>query len=65
MDLLASAVASDVIGRCRFFLVGRYHKHAAVSNLARLHRLLLRARAVVEEAESRHTTNERQHARAA
>ncbi|KAL6627631.1 hypothetical protein ACP70R_031357 [Stipagrostis hirtigluma subsp. patula] len=57
MDVLASAVASDLIGRCLSFLIARYQRHAAVSNLARLHRLLLRARAVVEEAEARHVTN--------
>lgn len=54
---MASAVVSDLVGRCLSFLIARYQKHAAVSNLARLHRLLLRARAVVEEAETRHITN--------
>ncbi|XP_062208787.1 uncharacterized protein LOC133910296 [Phragmites australis] len=57
MDVLVTAVTSDLIGRCVSFLIARYQKHATVSNLARLHRLLLRARTVVEEAEARHVTN--------
>ncbi|RCV24102.1 hypothetical protein SETIT_5G057500v2 [Setaria italica] len=57
MDALASAVVSDLIGRCLSFLIARYQKHAAASKLGRLHRLLLRARAVIEEAETRHITN--------
>jgi hypothetical protein len=59
-DFLAREVVSHLIGRCLSFLIATYQKHTAASNLARLRRgtgrLLLRARAIVEDAETRHAT---------
>jgi hypothetical protein len=54
-----SAVASDLISRFISFLLQKSQQahRAAVNNTARLQRLLLRARAVVEEADRRRIAN--------
>ncbi|TVT98620.1 hypothetical protein EJB05_31894, partial [Eragrostis curvula] len=58
MDVLLSAVASDVIGRLVSFLISKYQEPSATADAAaKLQRALLRARAVVEEAEGRQIAN--------
>ncbi|KAL6850546.1 hypothetical protein ACP4OV_021173 [Aristida adscensionis] len=56
MDALLSAVASELVGRFISFLLSRCQTDAAPDDAARLRRLLLRASAVVEEADSRLVT---------
>ncbi|KAL6850542.1 hypothetical protein ACP4OV_021169 [Aristida adscensionis] len=57
MEVLMSAVASDLIGRLVSFLIGKYLDPGAADGNVRLHRALLRARTVVEEAEGRQIGN--------
>ncbi|TVU06988.1 hypothetical protein EJB05_47026, partial [Eragrostis curvula] len=60
MNVLLSAVASDLIGRLMSFLVGKYKEASATDDhdtAVRLQRALLRARVVVEEAEGRQIAN--------
>ncbi|KAL6849891.1 hypothetical protein ACP4OV_020518 [Aristida adscensionis] len=57
MEALLSAVASDLIGRLVSFLIGNYLDPGAADGTVRLHRALLRARTVVEEAEGRQIAN--------
>ncbi|KAL6627632.1 hypothetical protein ACP70R_031358 [Stipagrostis hirtigluma subsp. patula] len=56
MDALLSAVASDLVGRFISFLVARFQPPDDPDDAARLRRLLLRAGAVVEEADARLVT---------
>ncbi|KAL6851733.1 hypothetical protein ACP4OV_020297 [Aristida adscensionis] len=60
MEMLISAVIGDLISRSMSFVVGKYSckQDPAEENLQRLHRLLQRACAIVEEAEGRHVTNQ-------
>jgi hypothetical protein len=53
MDALLSAVASDLIGRLVSFVIGKYQERGAADTAVRLHRVLLRARVIVEESEGR------------
>ncbi|KAF0919505.1 hypothetical protein E2562_029624 [Oryza meyeriana var. granulata] len=58
MDVLLSAVASDLVGRLLSFLIGKFQEPPAGDNDgARLQRLLQRARVVLEEAEGRQVTS--------
>ncbi|KAL6849889.1 hypothetical protein ACP4OV_020516 [Aristida adscensionis] len=57
MEALLSAVASDLIGRLVSFLIGNCLDHGVTDATVRLQRALLRARAVVEEAEGRQMGN--------
>ncbi|KAL6849890.1 hypothetical protein ACP4OV_020517 [Aristida adscensionis] len=57
MEALLSAVASDLIGRLVSFLIGNYLDPVVTDATVRLKRGLLRARAVVEEAEGRQMGN--------
>ncbi|KAB8083276.1 hypothetical protein EE612_005412 [Oryza sativa] len=60
MDTFFSAVLGDLLSRSISFMVDSYYqKHQGVEeNLQCLHRLLLRIQAIVEEADSRHITNQ-------
>ncbi|OEL24389.1 hypothetical protein BAE44_0014590 [Dichanthelium oligosanthes] len=59
MEVVLSAVASDLVGRLISFLIGKYQERGATEDdAARLQRALLRARAVVEEAEGRQIANQ-------
>ncbi|CAO2207759.1 unnamed protein product [Urochloa humidicola] len=57
MDVLLSAVATDLVGRVISFLVRKYQEPGATEDAVRLQRALLRAGAVVEEAEGRQIVN--------
>ncbi|RLM92191.1 disease resistance protein RGA2-like [Panicum miliaceum] len=57
MDVVVSAVAADLVGRLIAFLVRKYQEPGAAEDAARLRRALLRAGAVVEEAEGRQIAN--------
>ncbi|KAL6626497.1 hypothetical protein ACP70R_030223 [Stipagrostis hirtigluma subsp. patula] len=57
MEVLLSAVASDLIGRLVSFVIRKYQDPSATDDVARLQRALLRAGAVVEEAEGRQIAN--------
>ncbi|CAO2203080.1 unnamed protein product [Urochloa humidicola] len=57
MDVLLSAVATDLVGRVISFLVRKYQEPGATKDAIRLQRALLRAGAVVEEAEGRQIAN--------
>ncbi|KAL6627630.1 hypothetical protein ACP70R_031356 [Stipagrostis hirtigluma subsp. patula] len=57
MEVLLSAVASDLVGRLVSFLVNKYQDPGAADDIARLQRALLRASAIVEEAEGRQIAN--------
>jgi hypothetical protein len=60
MELAMSAVTGELVSRFVSFLVNKYHSGRAYSEdkqLEKLHRLLLRARTVVEEADGRYITN--------
>ncbi|CAO2161996.1 unnamed protein product [Urochloa humidicola] len=58
MEALLSAVASDLVGRLVSFLISKFQEPgSAAADVVRLQRALLRARAVVEEAEVRQVIN--------
>ncbi|CAL4957404.1 unnamed protein product [Urochloa decumbens] len=58
MEALLSAVASDLVGRLVSFLISKFQEPLGSSGgVVRLQRALLRARAVVEEADARLVTN--------
>ncbi|RLN24490.1 hypothetical protein C2845_PM07G05220 [Panicum miliaceum] len=59
MDAVISAVVTDLISRFISFILQKSHQahRAAANNTPRLQRLLLRARAVVEEADGRRIAN--------
>ncbi|CAO2203083.1 unnamed protein product [Urochloa humidicola] len=58
MEALLSAVASDLVGRLVSFLVSKFQEPGSTGDVVvRLQSALLRARAVVEEAEGRQVTN--------
>ncbi|KAL6849886.1 hypothetical protein ACP4OV_020513 [Aristida adscensionis] len=59
MELLLSAVASDLIGRLVSFIIRRHQEPGGtMDDIDRLQRALLRAGAIVEEAESRQIANQ-------
>ncbi|EEC71401.1 hypothetical protein OsI_03557 [Oryza sativa Indica Group] len=60
MDTFFSAVLGDLLGRSISFIVDSYYQqHQGVEeNLQKLHHVLLRIQAIVEEASSRHITNQ-------
>uniref|UniRef100_A0A0E0JNE3 Disease resistance N-terminal domain-containing protein n=1 Tax=Oryza punctata TaxID=4537 RepID=A0A0E0JNE3_ORYPU len=60
MDTFLSAVLGDLLSRSISFMIDRYYQqHQGVEeNLQRLHCLLLRIQAIVEEADSRHIKNQ-------
>lgn len=58
MNILLSALASDIVSRFISSLVVKYQRQSTTDKLARLQQLLLRARTVVEEAEGRHISNQ-------
>ncbi|KAL6845635.1 hypothetical protein ACP4OV_025130 [Aristida adscensionis] len=60
MDILVSAAVSELISRSASFLLKKCWRRqpGAEKNLQRLSRLLLRAHAIVEEAEGRRITNQ-------
>ncbi|EEC71399.1 hypothetical protein OsI_03553 [Oryza sativa Indica Group] len=60
MDTIFSAVLGDLFSRSISFVIDIYHHHhqGGVENLQQLHRMLLRIKAVVEEADSRCITNQ-------
>ncbi|KAL6592362.1 hypothetical protein ACP70R_049415 [Stipagrostis hirtigluma subsp. patula] len=57
MEVLLSAVDSDLIGRLVSFLIRKYQDPGAADDIVSLQRALLRASAVVEEAEGRQIAN--------
>ncbi|KAF0895882.1 hypothetical protein E2562_016605 [Oryza meyeriana var. granulata] len=58
MDILISAVASDLVSRCISYLVQKYGKqHTTEGDLKRLKSILLRIHTIVEEAEARQIRN--------
>lgn len=58
MDVVISALASDIISRFMSFLISKYGNNSCLMNkLERLQHLLLRVHMVVEEAEGRYITN--------
>jgi hypothetical protein len=58
MDIVISAVASELVSRFISFLSKQYSGHACLKqNLEELQRLLLRAHTIVEEAEGRYVSN--------
>ncbi|KAL6850543.1 hypothetical protein ACP4OV_021170 [Aristida adscensionis] len=58
MEVLLSAVASDLMGRLVSFLISKFQEPSGtMDDVVRLQQVLLRAVAVVEEAEGRHITN--------
>jgi len=57
MEVLLSAVASDLVGRLVSFLISKFAEPGSTDDVVRLQRSLLRARAVVEEAEARQCEN--------
>ncbi|BAS74083.1 Os01g0721100 [Oryza sativa Japonica Group] len=61
MDTIFSAVLGDLFSRSISFVIDIYHHHhqgGVEENLQQLHRMLLRIKAVVEEADSRCITNQ-------
>uniref|UniRef100_A0A0E0C7C4 Disease resistance N-terminal domain-containing protein n=1 Tax=Oryza meridionalis TaxID=40149 RepID=A0A0E0C7C4_9ORYZ len=60
MDTFFSAVLGDLLSRSVSFLINRYHQQQkdAEENQQRLHRVLLRIEATVEEADRRCITNQ-------
>ncbi|KAL5227935.1 hypothetical protein ABZP36_016200 [Zizania latifolia] len=58
MDMLLSALASDIASRIISFLVAKYQKQASTEKMIRLHQLLLRARTIIQEADCRHISNQ-------
>jgi len=57
MEVLLSAVASDLVGRLVSFLISKFAEPGSTDDVVRLQRSLLRAQAVVEEAEARQVTS--------
>ncbi|PUZ57433.1 hypothetical protein GQ55_5G430300 [Panicum hallii var. hallii] len=57
MEVLLSAVASDLVGRLISFLISKFPERGSTDDVVRLQRSLLRARAVVEKAEARQVTS--------
>ena len=58
MEVLLSAVASDIVGRLVSFLISKFQEAGSTDDdVVRLQRALLRARVVVEEAKARQVTN--------
>jgi len=57
MEVLLSAVASDLVGRLVSFLISKFAEPGSTDDVVRLQRSLLRARVVVEEAEARQLTS--------
>ncbi|CAL4957406.1 unnamed protein product [Urochloa decumbens] len=59
MEALLSAVASDLVGRLVSFLITKFQEPSGSTDggILTLQRALLRARVIVEEAESRQVTN--------
>uniref|UniRef100_A0A0E0JND9 Disease resistance N-terminal domain-containing protein n=1 Tax=Oryza punctata TaxID=4537 RepID=A0A0E0JND9_ORYPU len=60
MDAFFSAVLGDLLSRSISFMVDSYYQQnqGVEENLQQLQRLLLRIQAIVEEADSRHITNQ-------
>ncbi|XP_062208566.1 putative disease resistance protein RGA3 [Phragmites australis] len=61
MELLLSAIATDVLSRALYMVIQKYRRCKAEETeqkLQRLQRVLLRIAATVEEAEGRHITNQ-------
>ncbi|KAF0918121.1 hypothetical protein E2562_022707 [Oryza meyeriana var. granulata] len=60
MDTFFSAVLGDLLSRSMSFVIDRYHQQQqdVEENLQRLHRVLLRIQAIVEEADARCITNQ-------
>lgn len=55
---LSSAILGDLVSLSISVMVDRYWNQPCVDEtLRRLHQLLVRSRAIVEEAEGRHLTN--------
>ncbi|XP_066314118.1 disease resistance protein RGA2-like [Miscanthus floridulus] len=58
MEVLLSAVASDIVSRLVSFLISKFQEAGSTDDdVVRLQRALLRARVVVEEAEARQVSN--------
>ncbi|CAO2185093.1 unnamed protein product [Urochloa humidicola] len=58
MEVLLSAVASDLVGRVVSFLISKFQEPGSTDDVVRLQRALLRARVVVEEADARQVANQ-------
>ncbi|KAL6899294.1 hypothetical protein ACP4OV_005952 [Aristida adscensionis] len=60
MDIFVSAVLGDLVSRSISFVVNKYYRQqkGMEENLERLHRVMLRTQAIVEEADRRHITNQ-------
>ncbi|KAF0916316.1 hypothetical protein E2562_005919 [Oryza meyeriana var. granulata] len=58
MDILLSALASDVASRIISFLVAKYRKQTTMDKMITLQQLLLRARTIIEEADGRYISNQ-------
>jgi hypothetical protein len=63
MDIVLSAVASELVSRFMSFIISKYRDQARLKekkkNLELLRQLLLRVHTVVEEAEGRYIRNSR------
>ncbi|RLN23440.1 hypothetical protein C2845_PM07G05240 [Panicum miliaceum] len=57
MEVLLSALASNLVDRLISFLISKFPEPGSTDDVVRLQRSLLRARAVVEEAEARQVTS--------
>lgn len=58
MDILLTALASDISSRVISFLVAKYRKQNTMDKMIRLHRLLLRAFTIIEEVDGRYISNQ-------
>lgn len=58
MDIIFSALASEIASRTISFIVAKYQKQTTMDKTIRLHQLLLRARTIIEEADGRHISNQ-------
>ncbi|KAF0916318.1 hypothetical protein E2562_005921 [Oryza meyeriana var. granulata] len=58
MDILFSALASEIASRVISFIVAKYHKQTTMDKTIKLHHLLLRARTIIEEADGRYISNQ-------
>lgn len=58
MDILLSALASDLASRIISYLLLKYQKKTTMDMMDRLHELLLRASTIIEEADGRYISNQ-------
>ncbi|KAF0916317.1 hypothetical protein E2562_005920 [Oryza meyeriana var. granulata] len=58
MDILFSALASEIASRIISSIVAKYQKQATMHKMDRLHQLLLRAHTIIGEADGRYISNQ-------